>query len=158
MSAPFEITIFAKDNGPLTKRISLGPDGSVKSDGSACRMANGSARRFPFTEMWQYSELLVALKPNEATVGGALRPDLPDEVRVVTKRKLNGGSLPGVIARNKEYINYRPGAPALAPIDFDLKGMPPAVAATMDAHGGLWPCLVSVCPALAGVERLERAS
>jgi hypothetical protein len=158
MSAPFEIAVFAKDNGPLTKRISLAPDGSVKSDGSACRMANGSARRFAFTEMSQYSDLLIALKHNEATVGGALRPDLPDEVRVVTKRKLTGDSVPGVIARNKEYINYRPGAPALALIDFDLKGMPPAVAATMDALGGLWPALVSVCKPLADVERLERAS
>jgi len=158
MSAPFEITVCTKDNGPLTKRISLAPDGSVKSDGSACRMAYGSARRFAYTEMSQYSDLLIALNHNEAIVGGALRPDLPAEVRVVTKRLLNGASYPGIITRSKDYINYRPGAPALAPIDFDLKGMPPAVAATMDAHGGLWPSLVSVCPALAGVERLERAS
>jgi hypothetical protein len=75
MSAPFEITVFAKADGPLTKRISLGPDGKPISDGSACRMAKGTARRFPFTEMSQYSELLIALKFNEATVGGALRTD-----------------------------------------------------------------------------------
>ena len=158
MSAPFEIAVFAKDNGPLTKRISLAPDGSVKSDGSACRMANGSARRFPFSDLSQYSDLLIALRPNEATVGGALRPGLPDEVRVVTKRLLSGESHPGIITRSKNYIDYRQGAPALAPIDFDLKGMPPAVAATMDALGGLWPSLVSVCPSLADVARIERAS
>jgi hypothetical protein len=158
MSAPFEITVFSKANGPLTKRISLAPDGSVKSDGSACRMANGSARRFPFSDLSQYSDLLIGLRPNEATVGGALRLDLPDEVRVVTKRMLNDETHPGIITRSKDYIDYRPGAPALAPIDFDLKGMPPAVAATMDAHGGLWPTLVSVCPSLADVARIERAS
>ena len=95
MSAPLlEITIFTKSDGPLTKRISLGPDGSVKSDGSACVMAKGTARRFCFATMAQHADLLIALKPNEAIVGGALRPDYPDEVKVVTKRKLNGASRP----------------------------------------------------------------
>jgi hypothetical protein len=121
-------------------------------------MAKGTARRVCFTELSQYSDLLIALRSNEAVVGGALRPDLPDTVEVLTKRKLNGADHPGVIARTTDFINYRPGEPALAPIDFDLKGMPPTVAAAMDALGGLWPTLISVCPPLAGVERLERAS
>jgi len=158
MSAPFEIVIFTKSNGPLTKRISLGPDGSVKSDGSACRMANGTARRFPFAAISQYADLLIALKPNEAVVVGAMRPDLPDTVQVVTKRRLNGATYPGVIARSQDYITYRPGQPALALIDFDLKGMAAAAVAAMDALGGLWPALVAVCPSLASVARVERAS
>ena len=158
MSAPLEITVFTKDDGPLTKRISLAPDGTVKSDGSACVMAKGSARRFGFTAMSQYSDLLIALRSNEAIVGGSLRPDLPEVVQVVTKRKLNGADHAGVIARSKDFIDYRPGQPALAPIDFDIKGMPHTTGAAMDALGGLWPALVSVCPPLAGVERLERAS
>ena len=158
MSAPFEIVIFTKSNGPLTKRISLGPGGSVKSDGSACRMANGTARRFPFAAISQYADLLIALKPNEAVVVGAMRPDLPDTVQVVTKRRLNGATYPGVISRSQDYITYRPGQPALAPIDFDLKGMSAAVVAAMDALGGLWPALASVCPSLASVARVERAS
>ena len=158
MSAPFEIVIFTKSNGPLTKRISLGPDGSVKSDGSACRMANGTARRFPFAAISQYADLLIALKPNEAVVVGAMRPDLPDTVQVVTKRRLNGATYPGVIARSQDYITYRPGQPALALIDFDVKGMSAAAVAAMDARGGLWPALVAVCPSLASVARVERAS
>jgi hypothetical protein len=121
-------------------------------------MTKGTAHRFRFGAMSQYSDLLIALRPNEAIVGGALRPDLPDTVEVVTKRNLNGTARPAVIARSKEYINYRPGQPALAPIDFDLKDMPPTVAGAMDAHGGLWPALVSACPPLANVARIERAS
>jgi hypothetical protein len=156
VSAPFEITVFSKDGGPLTKQISLAADGSIKCDGSACVMTKGSARRFPFTTMSQYSELLIALKFNDAIVGGALLPGLPDEVKVVTKRKLNGAE--GVIARTKDFIDYRPGQPALAPIDFDLKDMPPATAAALDALGGLWPALVSVYPSLASVGRVQRAS
>lgn len=34
-----EITVFTKSGGPLTKKIELRPDGTVKSDGSECRMA-----------------------------------------------------------------------------------------------------------------------
>ena len=37
--------LFTKFGGPLTKRISLAPDGSLKSDGSACVMAHGRAQR-----------------------------------------------------------------------------------------------------------------
>ena len=40
-----EITLFAKSGGPLTKRISLAADGSLRSDRSACVMAHGQARR-----------------------------------------------------------------------------------------------------------------
>src|SRR5215831_2765310 len=44
MSA-IELTGFTKANGPLTKLISLAPDGTVKSDGSACVMTRGTAQR-----------------------------------------------------------------------------------------------------------------
>src|SRR5262252_3432871 len=40
-----EITLFAKDGGPLTKRITLGKDGTPHSDSSACCMAHGEAKR-----------------------------------------------------------------------------------------------------------------
>jgi hypothetical protein len=40
-----EITLFTKVDGVLTKRISLTKDGKPHSDGSACRMATGHARR-----------------------------------------------------------------------------------------------------------------
>jgi hypothetical protein len=39
----YEIILFTKTNGPLTKRISLTDDGSVFSDGSACIMSRGTA-------------------------------------------------------------------------------------------------------------------
>jgi hypothetical protein len=42
-----EITSIAKTGGPLTKRISLAQDGSLKSDGSACVMTCGTAQRLP---------------------------------------------------------------------------------------------------------------
>ena len=36
-------TLLTKTGGPLTKRITMAPDGSLRSDGSACIMATGLA-------------------------------------------------------------------------------------------------------------------
>jgi len=62
VSVPFEITVFRKDGGPLTKRISLALDGSIKSDGSQCIMSHGTARRFRFDGMQSFADLIAALK------------------------------------------------------------------------------------------------
>jgi hypothetical protein len=153
-----ELTVFAKDGGPLTKTISLAADGSLKSDASACLMIKGTARRFQCELLRQFGDLIPALKTNEALAVGTLRQDLPDNVRVTTKRKLNGSDWPDIIARTQDYLVYRPGQPAFVPIDFDQKGMPTSVASVMKEHGGLWPALVSVLPALEGTARIERAS
>jgi hypothetical protein len=158
LNHPLEITAFRKTGGPLTKQIALGEDGTIKSDGSACVLIKGIAHRIRFAGISQYSELLVALESSDAIVGGALRPDLPDAVFVITKRALNGCGRPGVIARTTDFINYYPGRAALALIDFDLKGMPPAVVAAMNERGGLWPALQAVCEPLARAARVERAS
>ena len=98
------------------------------------------------------------LGSDEAIALGRLRPDLPDRVEVTTKCKLNGGGRPDLIARTADYLVYPPGTPAVALIDFDKKGMPPAVAARLGEHGGCWPALVSVLPALRTVARIQRRS
>ena len=120
-----EIAIFAKSGGPLTKRISLAADGSLKSDGSACVMARGTARRVRIIGAGDFGALIEQLQVNEAITLGALRVGLADPVQVVTKQKLNGA--PNVIARTGADIVYRKG-PALALLDFDTKGMPRDVA------------------------------
>ena len=131
----FSITAFRKDGGPLTKRITLADDGKVKSDGSDCLMTRGTARAVHFTSLAQIGEFIGALQGDEAIALGTLRGGLPEEVRVTTKRRLNGSA--GVIARTGDNIPYREGKPALALIDYDIKGMPPAVAERMTAAGGL---------------------
>jgi hypothetical protein len=45
-----EITVFQKANGPLTRRIELA-NGKPQSDGSACLMGTGTARRFRFDRL-----------------------------------------------------------------------------------------------------------
>jgi hypothetical protein len=56
------ITIFKKFGGPLTKQISLAPDGSIVSDGSACLMTRGTANRVPVTDVVRLGALIEGLR------------------------------------------------------------------------------------------------
>ncbi len=154
-----EITMFTKSEGPLTKRISLLEDGSVKSDGGACLMAKGVAGRVAIANVQQLATLIEQLQSNQAIALGALRTGLPDRVKIVTKAKLlSGVALPNVIARTADDIRYGEGQPAFALIDTDSKGMPIDIAARIRQLGGVWPALLSVSPALRDVARVTRRS
>ena len=101
--------------------------------------------------------LIEDLTPSQALALGGLRADLPDKVAITTKKMLlNGTVRPDLIARIAANIVYR--GPAFALIDFDTKGMPATVASEMQRHGGFWPALLTVLPALEGVARLTRSS
>jgi hypothetical protein len=153
----FQLTIFAKLGGPLTKQISL-ENGAPKSDGSACVMSAGTARRFRFNDIRQFAARITDLGSHEAIALGRLRPDLPDQVELTTKRKLNGPSRADLIARTQEYILYQPGESTFALVDYDAKGMPPAVVDRLERLGSCWAALVAVLPALANIARVERQS
>ena len=86
-----EITMFTKSEGPLTKRISLSEDGSVKSDGGACLMAKGVAGRVAIADVQQLATLIEQLQSNQAIALGALRTGLPDQVKIVTKAQAPEG-------------------------------------------------------------------
>jgi hypothetical protein len=115
-----ELTVFQRTGGPLSKVISLAADGSVRAD--AHKMSQGRAWRVVIGDVEELADLINGLKPTQAITLGALRKDLPDEVKVTVKERLNGEA--GVIARDKKHIVYRKGKPALALIDFDRAGMP----------------------------------
>ena len=161
MSTPLiEITGIAKVGGPLTKRISLAPDGSLRSDGSECIMAKGTAKRVTCATLQVFASYISECRNHEAIALGALRPDLPDEVKIVTKshlEKLNG-TANDLIARTSDHILYRIGQPALALIDIDTKGMPDAVRGKIKEAGGYWAALVSVVPELEQASRVVRRS
>ena len=53
----FEITLLEKFGGPLTKAIKLGDDGRLISDGSACVMSSGIARRCPVESLTGFAGL-----------------------------------------------------------------------------------------------------
>ncbi len=155
MSA-IEITLFAKADGALSKRISLAADGVLQIDGSECCMARGVAKRCRLDSIAELAKLIKGLPSNQAIALGALRPGLPDEVCVVTKNKLNGAA--NVIARTADYITAPAARAGLVLLDFDAKGMPANVAARIAKLGGAWPALVSVLPALRNAARVVRSS
>jgi hypothetical protein len=151
-----ELTGFTKANGPLTKRISLAADGTVKSDGSACVMARGTAQRLRVADIGELAAVIEHVRPDQAIALGALRTGLPEKVHVVTKQKLNGQ--PDAIARTNADIMFRKEQPALALLDFDMKGIPADIAEEMRRLGGFWPTLVSVLPVLRLVGHVVRRS
>jgi hypothetical protein len=156
-----EITRLEKIGGPLTKRISLGEDGRLISDGSACTMSSGRAERVQVRTLGEVANLIGVLSPQEAIALGRLRTDLPPLVSVTTQdslARLNGTAAPDLIARNATFISYAAGQPALALIDIDTKGMPDDVKARIKEAGGFWAALCQVVPPLAMAGRIVRRS
>lgn len=100
-----ELTSFTKANGPLTKRILLAPDGTLKSDGSECVMARGTAQRLRIADMGELGSVIEKIPEEQAIALGALRNDLPEEVQVVAKHTLN--SQPNTIARTAANIRLQ---------------------------------------------------
>ena len=140
-----EFTVFDKIGGILTKEISLAKDGTVFSDGSACKMSEGTARRVTVGGVEEFAKIIDGLRSYQGIALGTLRDGLADEVKVVVKAKLNGKD--GVIARTREHFNFREGQPALAAIDFDRDGMPDEVEERIGDD--VWGALTTVLPALA---------
>ena len=153
-----KITRFCKVGGPLTKRIALAADGTIASDGSACTMSAGTAERVSIADPGQLAQLINIMASNEAIALGMLRADLADKVQVTTKDKINGATPPDIIARTAGNLVYRPGQTAFALLDYDTKGMPPAVADQLTGLGGYWAALVSVLPAVGTAARVSRSS
>jgi hypothetical protein len=158
MMSAAELTVFTKIGGPLTKRISIAPDGSIISDGSACVMSRGIAHRAKISNVTQLAKLIEEMGSDQALGLGALRADLPDPVRVVIKAQINGKTPPHIIARTADTIHYRRGEHAFVLLDVDTKGMPEDIAAEISGRGGFFETLVSVIPNLAGAARVTRAS
>jgi uncharacterized protein DUF5906 len=122
----------------------------------AAAMTSGSARRAPIADVRELAAVIERLDRSEALALGALRADLPDQLKVVTKDKLKGAA--GVIARTGTNIVYTSGRSAFVLLDLDFKGMPSEVADRLTALGGFWEALVAVLPALRDVGRVVRRS
>jgi hypothetical protein len=151
------LTLFTKDHGPLTKHILLKEDGSIVSDGSACVMSSGEARRYSVASFAELATLITELRSNQAIALGTLRADLPDEVEITTKNRLDGKHS-NLVARTAHDIIFEDDRPALALFDYDDKGMPPRTAQRVKAAGGFWPALVEVIPELKDAAAVLRRS
>src|SRR6516165_3793495 len=153
-----EITLIKKSgpNPVMAKRIFLDEQGKVCSDGSQCLMAQGTATRATTETAADLAKHIMDCGAEQAIALGALRADLASPATITTLAKLKND--PDAIARSRDFIDYRPGAPAWALIDFDTKGMPDNVASSIEAAGGMWNALLTVAPGLERAARVSRAS
>jgi hypothetical protein len=153
-----QITLIKKGgpNSVMSKRIFLDQQGKVCSDGSQCLMAQGIATRGIAETAADLAKHIMACGTDQAIALGALRADLPNPAKITTCAKLRDNQ--GAITRSRAFIDYPAAAPAWALIDFDTKGMPPNVAASIEAAGGMWNVLLRVAPGLERAARVSRAS
>src|SRR5215831_3461261 len=152
-----ELTKLTKVGGPLTKKISLSPDGTLVKDGSACVIARGTAERVRVANVRALGALIENLTPTQAIALGTLRAGLPDRVELTTKKRLvNGVARPDIVARTGSNIVYH--GPAFTLLDYDSKGMRASVAAEVKHAGGFWDALLTVLPALKDTARVSRRS
>ena len=149
-----EITVFSKAGGILTKKISPGPNDTIIQDKSACVMSRGSARRAPIADLHALADQIVQLQQNQALALGTLRDGVPDEVKIVTEKELNGQA--NTIARTRDAIVYRENHPAPVLLDLDRGGMPADIAERL--KGGFWEALMEVAPDLRTAGHMVRAS
>jgi hypothetical protein len=148
-----------KKSGPnpvMSKRIFLDEQGKVCSDGSQCLMDQGTATRATTETAADLAKHIMDCGTEQAIALGALRADLASSAKITTLAKLKDNL--GAITRSRDFIDYRPGTPAWALIDFDTKGMPDNVASSIEAAGGMWKALLTVAPGLGRATRVSRAS
>ncbi|MCX7298081.1 MAG: hypothetical protein NTU64_14705 [Hyphomicrobiales bacterium] len=153
-----EITLIKKHgtNPVMSKRIFLDEQGAVRSDGSQCLMIQGTATRAAAETAGTLAEHIMACGSDQAIALGSLEAELPDLVTITVPRKMKDS--PGAITRSRKFISYRPGTSGWALIDFDTKGMPGNVAASIEAAGSMWGALLRIAPGLQRAARVSRAS
>ncbi len=153
-----QITVISKRETPalMSKRISLDEQGKLQSDASECRMVYGTAARGFAATASDLAQIIASCGSDQAIALGALEDELADQVDVTVPSRLDRH--PGAITRSRKFIDYRPGIPAWALIDFDTKGMPDEVSDRIEAAGGMWNALLTVAPELANAARVSRAS
>ena len=79
-----EITLIMKSgpNPVMSKRIFLDEQGRVRSDGSQCLMAQGTATRATAEAAADLAQHIVACGNDQAIALGALKADLPDPAQI----------------------------------------------------------------------------
>ena len=151
----FEITRFTKaDGGLMTKVLTLDGDGTVTSDGSSCRLREGTAERVNIANVAELAALIKGLRSDQAIALGRLRGDLPAVIPMMTKANL----VPGGISRTSDFIEFAKGQPAFCPIDVDTKGMPDEMREQIAAIGGFGQAVRGVMPELAECAQVARSS
>lgn len=112
-------TLFTKQNGGITKKISKNANGELIKDASNCWIANGIGQviDIPFSK---FAKFLNTMTCNKAISHGIPKNKrLPEMFPVVSAKKLNGTA--DTVARNLEFFEYPPNTNFILMIDYDPK-------------------------------------
>jgi hypothetical protein len=149
--------LFTNTHGALTKQFRLDANGNlVKTDGG--QMVAGTAQRIAIGDAQALADLIGALSSDQALALGSMRPDLPAQATVATKKALNGQTAPGIISRSRDYLAFGESRRGFCLADFDRKGITAAVEDKLTQSGGFVAALATVIPELKDVGRVMRAS
>lgn len=156
-----ELTELRKLSGILSKQISVGEDGKPRSDGSACRLTLGKARRKRMNggdPAGALAGYLNEMDSKTALALGRITAPIEEECRVVSKKLLPEiEDAAGTITRTLDNFAFSVG-PGWALIDHDTKGMPEEVARRLDELGGPEAALKFLIPGFDDAARVARAS
>lgn len=157
ISTTFRFAVFHKADGPLSKSIQLDNRGRPRSNSDDCRMTDGVAQNYSANCLSEVASMISQLKSENALALGTIvgRSD-DDPVQITTKNREKNDD--DAIARTKENFEFAEGAPGLALVDFDQKGMPNEIREKIQRAGGPWEAICEAIPALASAGLLRRAS
>jgi hypothetical protein len=151
-----ELTLFVNAHGPLTKEFKLDAAGML-AEIKRGYMRAGTAMRRAIADVHALAQLIGAMASEQALAPGSMRVDMPAQVRVTTKDKLNSGTAPDVISRSRDFMTFTQRR-GFVLIDFDRKGITAEVQDKLTQSGGLIAALATVLPELKDTGYVERAS
>lgn len=146
-----EFTKYKKNNGAISKTLSLNPDGALNKSAVSMAVNEASRVRMPFNGL---ADFIDGLGSNEALGLAVPRDGLPDKFKVTSKDYAAAGD----VTRTLDNFVFVENKPTLVLLDHDTTGMPPAVRAKKESCGGFWKALCTVLPQLASTAHVVRAS
>ena len=144
-ATPFELTLLEKTGGNVSKLISLGDDGKIRSDGRQCWISLGKMRRIRQGSLYDLAHTIDTMPSHQALALGAMNADLPDAAPFCARKYLPAAP-PAYVTRTGDYIGYKTGARAVTLLDYDRKSIPPNVMARIEELGGFLAAITHLCP------------
>jgi hypothetical protein len=151
------VTVFAKANkASLSKSIKLN-DGHPVSDGSQCRMSEGTAVVVEAATAGALADLINTSASHNALALGVIRGAEPDRnVSIVARSRAR--SNPNALTRTLEHMMFEPARRAWVLFDFDQKGMPAEVRTRLETAGSFEAAITKVLEKLPTIARVIRPS
>lgn len=141
------VTRYKSDHGPVSKKLTLENDKVVSSP--TCQIWSGKAYREALDDWRDFAKRIDQTQLDEAWSLGAMRADRRDVCDIKTKSLKSAEMIrlfPDIVTRSRDMIDYAPGAPAFALLDFDAGDMSAANRKRLDELGGFFGAMRALLP------------